>query len=171
MKSAEMSPAENNAEIFERFLTPLHNEFATEGFQFSLEPLKNLGYTLRIEGTDGLDPSFQKKFYPILERHGFISKLVSSGNHSCDFFLDRKIVEGKVNWRSWFNTPENIPERSQIILDTIADLPEIAGIAAGREDALGKISSFLDLAVGRGVITRNEYWDLFSDVKSKGNLR
>lgn len=171
MESPETPPAENNAEIFERFLVVLKNKFASEGFQFALEPGKNFGYTLQIRGTSGLDQSLQKIFYPILEKNGFDSKLVSSGNDSCTFFLDRKVVDGKVNWKGWFNTPEDIPVSSQTILDSIAGLPEIADRAARREDTLGKISSFLLLAVDSGIITRNEYQDIFSDVKSKGNLR
>ncbi len=171
METPQPLSCENNNEIFGNLLAVLESEFADQGFNFELTPTAHSGQELRISGTCDISADFQEKLHSIFEEHGFIAKFVGKGNHSCNFFLDRKMIEGKVNWRGWFNTPEEIPAESQTILDAIAGLPEIAQIAAKREDTLGKISSFLNLAVRSGVITQNEYHDLFNDVKSKGNLR
>jgi hypothetical protein len=166
MEISESLPTENNEEIFSRLLNTLENKFFGEGCDFKLEPGRHLGYVLQTKWLKANDEAFQEKLDSILEREGFFKV-----DRRPDFLIDRKIIGGKVNWRGWFNTPELMSESSQHLLDEIAGLREVADIAARREDTLGKISSFLNIAHDKGLITGPEYRDLYSDVQSKGRLR
>ena len=58
LESIDRPEPEHNEKIFAQFLETLQGEFAKEGIQFTLEPAKHLGYTLRIQGASGLEESF-----------------------------------------------------------------------------------------------------------------
>jgi hypothetical protein len=172
MESGEKSITGDKEKIFSELVRTLEAEFASEGYYFTLERRgATSSYTLEVQGTDGWDESFQEKFGAILDKSGFFKIYRFRGGKTCEFIIDQKMVEGRINWRAWFNTPEGIPESTQKTLDAIAGLPEIAEVAARREDTLGQISSFLSLALDIGVIKPAEYRELYSDVQTKGNLR
>ena len=74
-------------------------------------------------------------------------------------FEKTDIVDGKINWRVWVPKPERLPDDVKTLLDRMAEFIELASDIKGGDD-LEKFDNFKKLALSRGLITREEWFDV-----------
>lgn len=86
-----------------------------------------------------------------------LSGIYGQGNWGITYRIDKKFVDGKINWRRWLPYPEHFSVENLALLDEAAIFTELQEILDGVVgDSLSRFTAFVRVANGKGLINDKE---------------
>jgi len=148
-------------------LKPIFDEY--EKTRFTIEECKNSSMYLTINFETSTYNEKQKMLESLMNSLKFtlssnkieVTQILMSGDRIERIRLDRKIIDGKLNWRSFIPYPEKLSQESIEILDSISDLDLIISkVESVQGDSLSKFTKYVQIAFNEGLITKQEKKDI-----------